>query len=116
MTARNFASRHANTLRPNDTIHLADGTHTLTDVRVATAGTTIRAGDRSWTMPNQRLVNTERTATAADVGARLEAGRERAVALQTERTVRQEQVAPAAATHTAPKPTVAPMVPLKMHL
>ena len=115
MTARNFSSRHANTLRPADIIHLHDGTHTLTDVRVATAGTTIRAGDRSWTMPNQRLVNTERVPTAADVGARLEAGRERAVALQAERAVRQEQKVPAAA-HVAPKPTVAPMVPLKMHL
>ena len=114
MAARNFSSRHANTLRPADTIHLRDGTHTLTDVRVAAAGTTLRAGERSWTMPNQRLVNTERTATAADVGARLEAGRERAVALQAERAVRQEQVAPAA--HVAPKPAVAPMVPLKMHL
>jgi hypothetical protein len=115
MAARNFSSRHANTLRPNDTIHLADGQHTLTDVRVTTTGTTIRAGDRSWTMPNQRLVNTERMPTAADVGARLEAGRERAAALQAERAVRQEQVTPAAA-HTAPKPAVAPMVPLKMHL
>ena len=114
MAARNFMSRHANTLRPADTIHLRDGAHTLTAVRVAAAGTTVRAGDRSWTMPNQRLVNTERTATTADVGARLEAGRERAVALQAERTVR--QTAPVAASHTAPKPTVAPMVPLKMHL
>ena len=114
MAARNFASRHANTLRPADTIHLPDGQHTLTEVRVAAAGTTLRAGDRSWTMPNQRLVNTERTATAADVGARLEAGRERAVALQAERAVRQQQ--PAASAHVAPKPTVAPMVPLKMHL
>ena len=115
MAARNFTSRHANTLRPADTIHLRDGTHTLTAVQVAAAGTTVRAGDRSWTMPNQRLVNTERTASAADVGARLEAGRERAVTLQAERAVRQEQkVAPAA--HVAPKPTVAPMVPLKMHL
>jgi hypothetical protein len=115
MTARNFSSRHANTLRPADTIHLADGQHTLTDVRVAAAGTTVRAGDRSWTFPNQRLVNAERVPTAADVGARLEAGRERAAVLQAERAVRQERVAPAPA-HVAPKPTVAPMVPLKMHL
>ena len=115
MAARNFASRRANMLRPADIIHLRDGTHTLTAVQVAAAGTTIRAGERSWTMPNQRLVNTERVPTAADVGARLEAGRERAVALQAERAVRQEQKVPAAA-HTTPKPTVAPMVPLKMHI
>ena len=115
MTARNFASRHANTLRPADIIHLRDGQHTLTAVRVGSTTTTVRAGDRSWPLPNRQLVHTERTATSADVGARLEAGRERAVALQAERAVRQQQ--PAAATaHVAPKPTVAPMVPLKMHL
>jgi hypothetical protein len=115
MTARNFTSRHANMLRPADTIHLPDGQHTLTDVRVGSTTTTVRAGERSWPLPNRQLVSTERVPTAADVGVRLEAGRERAAALQAERVVRQQQPA-ATAGHTAPKPTVAPMVPLKMHL
>ena len=64
MTAANFTSRHADTLRAGDTIYVGTCTHVVTHVGpVSATKTRVDADATSWQYPNTQLIHTERTPT-----------------------------------------------------